>query len=149
MWHLFHQQRFLNKLICFGNHTNIIYPDLYIRYCENCIFILNTFIFDNIVATFLKQIHFIRLHLVSIKSTVNLAGLFYYFQHGEVFLLARDGVQYPRFLLFTQELIHYTQDIFPLLPKNWIVIMKIKLTICLDVWRKPRETPVRLVGTGV
>ena len=24
-----------NILFCYGNHTNIIYPDLFIRYCEN------------------------------------------------------------------------------------------------------------------
>ena len=49
---------------------------------------------------------------------MNLAGLFDYFQHEEVFLLARDGVQYQEFLLFTQELIHFTQEIVPLLPKK-------------------------------
>ena len=49
MWHIFHQQRFLKQLICCGNHTNIIYPDLFIRYCENCFFLSNTFTFDSIV----------------------------------------------------------------------------------------------------
>ena len=50
MWHLFHQQRFLKQLIYCGNHTNIILnPDLFIEYCENCFFILNTFTFDSTV----------------------------------------------------------------------------------------------------
>ena len=34
------------------------------------------------------------------------------------FFLVRDGVQYQEFLLFTQELIHFTQEILPLLPKK-------------------------------
>ena len=33
--------------------------------------------------------------LFQFESTVYLPGLFDYFQHGKVFLLARDGVQYP------------------------------------------------------
>ena len=35
MWNLFHQQRFLKQFIYCGNHTNIIYPDLFVQYCEN------------------------------------------------------------------------------------------------------------------
>ena len=35
-----------------------------------------------------------------------------------VFFLVRDGVQYQEFLLFTQELIHFTQEILSLLPKK-------------------------------
>ena len=30
------------------------------------------------------------------------------------FLLVRDGVQYQEFLLFAQELTHFTQEILPL-----------------------------------
>ena len=37
--------------------------------------------------------------------------------HG-IFFLVRDGVQYQDFLLVTQELIHFTQEILPLLPKK-------------------------------
>ena len=48
---------------------------------------------------------------------MKLAGLFDYSQRGGVFTLARDGVQYPKFFLFTQELFHFTQEILPLLPK--------------------------------
>ena len=32
-----------------SNHTNIIYPDLFMQYCENCFFILNTFTFERTV----------------------------------------------------------------------------------------------------
>ena len=32
-----------------SHQHNIGYPDLFIRYCESCFFILNTFTFDNIV----------------------------------------------------------------------------------------------------
>ena len=49
---------------------------------------------------------------------MNLAGLFDYFQHGQVFLLARDGVSTQEFFLFTQELMHFTHEILPLLPKK-------------------------------
>ena len=37
--------------------------------------------------------------------------------HGNFFLV-RDGVQYQEFLLFTQELINFTQEMLPLLPKK-------------------------------
>ena len=36
----------------------------------------------------------------------------------DFFFLVRDSVQYKEFLLFTQELIHFTQEILPLLPKK-------------------------------
>ena len=49
------------------------------------------------------------------KSTANLAGLFDYSQHGEVFLLARDGVQYP--IIFP---IHSRID--PFYSRNFIFI---------------------------
>ena len=90
-------QRFLKQLICCGNHTNIIYPDLFIRYCENCFFILNTSSFDRIVdnisETFILLLQAIQLQC---KPTVNMTGLLNYFQYREVFFFARGGVQYPR-----------------------------------------------------
>ena len=42
---------------------------------------------------------------------MNLAGLFDYFQHGEVFLLALDGVQYPR-------IFHIHSRIIPFYSRN-------------------------------
>ena len=41
------------------------------------------------------------------------------FQHGEVFLLARDGVRTQEFFLFTQELISSTQEILFFYPRNY------------------------------
>ena len=32
---------------------------------------------------------------------------------------------------------------------KWIVVIKLQPSICLDYRGKPRETPVRLVGTGI
>ena len=49
---------------------------------------------------------------------MNLADLFDYLQHAEVFLLARDVFSTQEFFLFTQELIHFTQENLPLLPKK-------------------------------
>ena len=39
-------------------------------------------------------------------------------QYYKDFFLVRDGVQYQEFLLFTQELINFTQEILPLSPKK-------------------------------
>ena len=38
--------------------------------------------------------------------------------YSDFFFLVRDGVQYQEFLLFTQELIHFTHEILSLLPKK-------------------------------
>ena len=61
MWHVFHQQMFLNQLICCGNHTNIIYPFLFS--------IVNFFYFKCIHFWQLsgQQIHFIGLYLVTME----------------------------------------------------------------------------------
>ena len=83
------------------------------------LFILNTFTFDNIYSGQYLWNKFISLDYIQFqcKSTVILVGLFDYFQHGEVFFLTRDGVQYPKeFLLLAQELMHFTQEILSLLP---------------------------------
>ena len=34
--------------------------------------------------------------------------------HGKILFSVRDGVQYQEFLLFTQDLFHFTQEILPL-----------------------------------
>ena len=64
----------------------------------------------------MKQIHFIRLHLVSMQVYNEFGCLFDYFQHVEVFLLARDGVQYPRIFPIHSRINRFTQEILPLLP---------------------------------
>ena len=45
-------------------------------------------------------------------------GLFDYFQHAELFLLALAVFSTQEFFLFTQELIHFAQEILPILPKK-------------------------------
>ena len=42
----------------------------------------------------------------------------YYTHFFFFFFLVRDGVQYQEFLLFTQELFHFTQEMLPLLHKK-------------------------------
>ena len=45
---------------------------------------------------------------------MNLTRLFDYFQHGEVFFLAQDGISTQEFFVFTQEIFYFTQEILPL-----------------------------------
>ena len=70
---------------------------------------------------------------------MNFAGLFDYFQHGEVFLLVRDGVQYPiifpihsriipfysrNFTFITQEITNTLLKNFPYSLKNYPILLK-------------------------
>ena len=89
MWHLFHQQRWKShehniSWLFYSLLRKLLFYFKYIHFWQHSgQYLWNKFI----------SLDYIKFHC---KSTVNLAGLFDYFQHGEVFLLARDGVQYPR-----------------------------------------------------
>ena len=53
------------------------------------------------------------------------------------FFLVRDGVQYQQFLLFTQELIHFTQEILALLPKKLRTPYSRNLRVPIDESQHP------------
>ena len=96
MRHLFHQQTFLKQLSYCENHTNVIYPDLFMQYCENCFYFKYIHFWQHSRQYFLNKFISLGYNLLQCKATVNLTGLFSYFQHGEVFSLPQDGFQYPR-----------------------------------------------------
>ena len=134
MWHLFHQQWYLKQLIYCGNHTNIMYPELFIQYCENCFFILNTFTFystvDNIFWT--NSFHYVifscnaRLQWIWLDhlGILSMEKLFFRSRWCSVhknfsYSLKNYSILLKKFYIYNpRNYEHLTQVILPLLPKK-------------------------------